>query len=116
MRSLELLFFLALCLYTFVIWAHKFRAEFRIWMLWMFGIALAADLSGTMLLCMTASAQWKWNLHTVTGFLSLFIMAIHFLWALMAIMARGRYEHYFRRYSTSAWGLWLIAFVSGIVL
>ena len=116
MQSLELLFFLALFLYTFVIWAHKLRAEFRRWMIWTFGIALAADISGTVFLCMTASAQWKWNVHTITGFLSLLIMALHFVWALMAVTAGGRCERHFRRYSTYAWGLWLIAFVSGIIL
>ena len=115
MHTLELLFFLALCLYSFVIWMHTYRAVFRTWMIWMFGIALAADMSGTVFLCIAPSAQWKLNLHTVTGFLSLLIMAVHFIWALMAVMIGGRFETYFQRYSIWAWCLWLVAFISGML-
>ncbi|HXK40590.1 MAG TPA: hypothetical protein VJ046_00580 [Candidatus Paceibacterota bacterium] len=114
MRTLELLFVVALLLYSFVIWVHKFRKDLSLWMVWLFGIGLAADVSGTVIVCVLAAKSWVWNLHTVSGLLSLIIMATHFAWALCALKVKGDFETYFNRFSVWAWLLWLVAFVSGI--
>lgn len=114
MRPLEFLFVVALILYTTAIWSHKIKKEFRLWMIWLFGFGLTADIAGTVFLCVAVSEKWIFNLHTVSGLLSLVIMAIHFLWALLAIKNRGKFELYFNRFSIKAWLLWLVAFISGI--
>lgn len=114
MHALEFLFFVALCFYSLAIWAHKFQRALRTWMIWVFGIGLTADISGTIFLCMVATTKWTFNLHTISGFLSLLIMAIHFIWALLAMIIGGRHEKYFKRYAIPAWYIWMIAFVSGI--
>lgn len=114
MRPLELLFVVALLLYSFVIWSHQFKKRFSPWMVWLFGIGLAADVSGTVFLCVAAASRWRFTLHTVSGLVSLLIMALHFGWALLAVTFGGRFEAYFKRFSLTAWGLWLTAFVSGI--
>lgn len=116
MRALEFLFFVALCFYTLAIWVHKFQGTFRAWVIWVFGFGLAADISGTIFLCMALATAWKLDLHAISGFLSLLIMAVHFMWALLAVMIGERFEEYFKRYSIIAWCVWMIAFVSGIFL
>lgn len=116
MHVLEFLFFVALCFYSLAIWAHKSQNKLRAWMLLVFWIGLAADITGTIFLCMAATTQWTLSIHTISGFLSLLIMAIHFMWALLAVTIGGRFEEYFNRYSIPAWCIWMVAFVSGILL
>lgn len=116
MRSLESLFIIALIFYTFVIWLHQIRHRFHPWMVWLFGIALVTDTSGTVLLCIIAANRWEFSLHTVSGLVSLTIMALHFFWAILANTIHGRFEDYFKRFSLYAWGIWLTAFISGLPL
>jgi len=113
MPRLELLFFIAAILYTVAIWSDRRRKRLEPWMLATFGIALCADALGTVLLCATESDAFRVNLHTVTGAASLLIMAVHFAWALLAILRSDRFEARFRRWSLWAWGLWLVSFFSG---
>lgn len=116
MREFELLFVIALVLYSFVIWFHVFKKRFYLWMVVLFGIGLAADASGTLFLCVASTDKWKFTSHTVSGLMSLVIMAFHFFWAVNAIKIGGRWENYFNRYSICAWFFWLFSFVSGIIL
>ena len=116
MHALELLFVVALVLYSLVIWVHRAKKRLSSWMVWLFGAGLTADVSGTIFLCVLTATSWKLTLHTVSGFASLLIMALHFGWALLARTKHGRFESYFNRFSIYAWCLWLVAFVSGIPL
>lgn len=114
MRSLELFFVVAMLLYSFVIWTHKFSRKLDLWMVWLFGFGLLADVSGTVLLCVAAAARWTWTPHTLSGLASLLIMAVHFVWAVLATRKEGNWKTYFDCYSVYAWCLWMFAFVSGI--
>ena len=69
----------------------------------MFGFGLIADVGGTVLLCVAASARWTWTLHTVSGLASLLIMALHFVWAVLATSKEGNWKSYFDRFSVYAW-------------
>ena len=116
MHLLELLFVVALILYSFVIWSHKLTGRLPLWMVWLFGVGLTADIGGTIFLCVAVADRWKCNLHTVFGLVSLLIMAIHFVWALLANSKEGDWKIYFDRFSVYAWCLWMVAFVSGMPL
>lgn len=114
MPRLELLFVLALVLYSLAIWSDRIKKELRAWMLAVFGTALIADILGTVLLCAVVSDAFRVNVHTVTGLASLAIMLVHYIWALQAFLAYDRRsETRFRRWSVWAWGLWLVSFLSG---
>ena len=113
---LEWLFVVALVLYSAAIWSHKLKKRLAIWMVTIFGIGLFADVSGTIFLCATVSQSWSLTLHAISGFVSLLIMALHFFWALSALVAAGKFGGSFNRFSIYAWGLWLVAFCSGIPL
>lgn len=114
MRPLESLFVVALVLYSTAIWSHKFTGALKAWMVAVFGAGLAADVAGTVFLCVVAAQRWVWNLHTVAGLAALVIMGLHFGWAVLASRAPGPWARYFDRWSVRAWLLWLVAFVSGI--
>ena len=114
MQSMEALFVLALVLYTLVIFAHKFKKELVLWMIVVFGIALTIDTVATIIVCVGVSPIWTFNLHAITGFASLIIMALHFIWAVCAFTVHSRFMAHFNKYSLYAWFIWLIAFISGI--
>ena len=114
MHALELLFIVALILYSLVIWSHKFKKKLSVWMVVLFGIALSADVSGTIFLCAAAAIKWRWNLHTISGLASILIMALHFIWAYLALRSKGVFERYFNYFSIWAWCLWVVSFISGI--
>ncbi|MBI2068535.1 MAG: TIGR03987 family protein [Candidatus Yanofskybacteria bacterium] len=114
MRPFETFFVVALLLYSFVIWSHRIKKRFSPWMVWLFGAGLAADVSGTVFLCVATASGWTFSVHAISGLISLLIMALHFIWALLSITLGGKFEDYFKRFSVLAWFLWLIAFVSGI--
>lgn len=114
MGLFELLFIVALILYTTAIIAHKKVGHLKLWMLITFGTGLLADISGTIFLCVLHSAGWVWNLHSISGFAALVIMAFHFSWALLAVSKKYKFEEMFNKYSIYAWLIWLVAFVSGI--
>lgn len=113
MRPIEMLFVIALVLYSIAIWSHRFQKTLHPWMIVVFQIGLMADISGTLFLCVAASTKWTWSLHTISGLASLLIMTLHFVWALLAPI-NEKLEVYFNRFSIYAWGLWLVAFISGI--
>ena len=116
MRLIEALFGIALVLYSLAIWSHQLGKEKQLrWRtVLVFGAALKIDAGATFFLCFPAAKTNEWNLHAVTGFASLAIMALHFLWALAAFRFRGKHEIRFSRWSPYAWGFWLIAFFSGM--
>ena len=116
MPSFEFLFVIALVFYTLVVWVHKIKNRLELWMVVVFGIALAIDTVATVIVCVLANQLWAWNPHTITGFASLVIMATHFIWAVETKIWSGDWEIYFHRYSPYAWFLWLVAFFSGIPL
>lgn len=111
---LEFLFVVALILYTSVIWTHRFRKRLEKWMVILFGLALVIDMAATIVVCAFAGPLHAWSFHTITGFASLLIMALHFIWAVSAKVLKGKFEANFSKYSLRAWLLWLAAFISGI--
>jgi uncharacterized repeat protein (TIGR03987 family) len=113
MRSLEWFFFAAFILYSLAIWADRLRGTLRPWMVGVFAAGLAADTAGTLIICSSAFDAFRINLHTLTGAASLVIMAVHFLWALLALRLGPIHAVRFRRWSPFAWSLWLLSFFSG---
>lgn len=110
-------FFVAACLlYSGAILSHVFIGRFRPWIVAAFGTGLACDTLGTVLLCATVAGAWRPTFHMITGTASLVIMALHFVWALLAMRRGQRSEAFFRRWSIPAWLLWLSSFVSGAFL
>ena len=54
------------------------------------------------------------NIHTVCGFAALIIMFLHLIWAILALIKRGKAQELFSRFSVYAWAVWLVAFITGI--
>ena len=104
---------LALVLYTIAIWSERIKKTLKPWMLSVFSMAFASDLTGTSIMFLTATNRFSYGIHSISGYLALIIMGLHLIWAILAIRNEGNYEKYFTKFSIVAWIVWLVAFTSG---
>lgn len=107
------LILVALVLYTLAIWSEKIKQQLRPWMLFTFICGFVCDLIGTSIMGVQ-NGGLSLTIHGICGILALIIMLIHLLWAVDALARGGRCQALFTKYSIYAWGVWLLAFVSGI--
>ncbi len=107
----------ALTLYTIGVWGERLSKTLKLWHLLFFWGGLVCDTTGTELMRRIAGGQFNFDLHGLTGLLALILMAIHAIWATVTLI-RGRQQELqaFHRFSLVVWIIWLIPFVTGIVL
>jgi uncharacterized repeat protein (TIGR03987 family) len=106
-------FVAALVLYTAAIVGSKVSNTLTNIMVMMFGAGLASDILGTTMLC-ASSKTWSWGLHSIAGLVALLVMAVHFVWCMLARRGSRFTESVFIQHSSRAWLLWLFSFVSGV--
>ena len=116
MHYLVWLFLVAFLLYSLVILTHKSKRRLVLWMVLVFGTALAIDLFVTTMVCIVLYGGFEWSAHAVAGILCLVIMAVHFTFALLAVTVHGKFEGWFNRYSFRAWLFWIAATLSGFLV
>lgn len=63
------------------------------------------------------SNGFEMNIHGITGFIALVLMAFHVIWATW-ILNKGNASQKagFHKFSLGVWLLWLIPFISGMIL
>ncbi|RJO59624.1 TIGR03987 family protein [Candidatus Parcubacteria bacterium] len=103
---------LALIFYTLAVWAEQIKGSLAVWMVCAFAGGFACDFLGTSIMSWLAPTHAS-NLHTCCGLAALLIMFLHLIWALLALKKSGRTRHFFHQYSVYAWGIWLVAFLTG---
>ena len=106
------LILIALALYSVAIWSEKVKKVLEPWMIYVFGTGFVCDLIGTTLMLVQAE-KFQWDVHTICGCAALLIMALHFVWAMYALVKQGKYQKLFSRFSIYAWGVWLLALITG---
>ena len=104
----------AFVLYSLAVWSEWAVKKLKPWMVSVFVSGFIFDLLGTAYMISRATTNSSMGAHAFFGFAALFIMFLHVLWALSALRKQGKAEEYFTRFSRFAWGLWIIAFVTGI--
>ena len=104
----------AFVLYTLAVWSEHFSRKLKPWMVAVFALGFVGDLLGTSLMFLRAAEKFTMSVHSLSGSAALLIMFLHLSWAVLALAKRGKAEEYFTRFSRFAWGLWLVAFISGI--
>ncbi|MDH4223148.1 MAG: HsmA family protein [candidate division Zixibacteria bacterium] len=108
-----LLIVAALVLYSTAIWSEKFVKKLKQWMLVLFISGFLCDLTGTSMMYIKAR-KIILNIHGGAGLAALVIMFLHLVWAILALKKGGKAQELFSRFSVYAWGVWLIAFFTGI--
>ena len=115
-RAAVLLMVAALTFYTVGVWSGVISGRLRPWHAGMFWAGLLCDATGTDLMRRLAGGL-HWNLHTGTGLAALLLMLTNALWATVVLVRRDESaQRLFPRGSIIVWGLWLIPFVTGMVL
>ncbi|MCW1967723.1 MAG: HsmA family protein [Anaerolineae bacterium] len=107
---------LALTFYTVGVWGEKIVGRLKAWHLIFFWLGLIFDTLGTTLMGRIAGS-FSFNMHAVTGLAAIILMIVHAVWATGVLMLkREDAVRNFHRFSLIVWFLWLIPFVSGLIL
>ncbi len=111
-----ILFTVALVFYTTGVWAERFHKRLKPWHVLVFSLGVATD----------ALATWVtydfiggivYTPHALFGFIALFLMTLHFLWAAWVIAGKDELKITgFHRFSIFAWGIWMVSYITGFVL
>ncbi|RJF71167.1 TIGR03987 family protein [Deinococcus cavernae] len=109
----------ALISYSIGVWGEKRAGTIRPLHLAAFWFGLICDTTGTETMRRIAleSGGGGLNLHSALGALALLLMAVHAVWATLTYFKNNvQAMQTFHRFSLSVWSLWLVPFVSGLIL
>lgn len=113
---------LALVFYTIGVWGQQIQPLLKPWHAVFFGLGLAADITGTVLMTRLPSAQGDdgasasglVTLMSVSGIIAIVLMAINFVGATVLLIRNHEDERrVFHRFSIIVWVIWLIPYFAG---
>jgi uncharacterized repeat protein (TIGR03987 family) len=108
--------FAALVCYTIGVWSAALSKRLRAWHAGMFWLGFAADSTGTDIMRRMAGGL-HWGFHTATGAVALLLMLGHAVWATTVLVRRQEAQlRTFHRLSVVVWCIWLVPFVTGLVM
>ncbi len=108
--------FSALAFYTIGVWAEKLQGELKGWHVAFFWLGLIFDTLGTNRM-FTIAGGMQWDLHGVTGLIAITLMFISAVWASWVLYKKDHaMARKFHKFSVFVWGIWLLSFISGMML
>jgi len=108
---------LALVFYTIGVWSEKLQGNLKQWHLCMFWIGFLFDTTGTTLMSKLANDGFTLNFHAVTGVAAILLMLVHAIWATGVLMKNNSKQKIsFHKFSIAVWFVWLIPYISGMVV
>ena len=107
---------LAVTLYTTAVFMERKSGYLHKHHIIIFISGLIFDTTGTTLMSMI-SKSFKFDLHSITGAFALGLMLIHVIWAIWVYLRGSESQkRTFHRFSLFVWLIWLIPFISGMLL
>jgi uncharacterized repeat protein (TIGR03987 family) len=107
----------ALVLYTVGVFWERRTGALRTAHVAVFWAGLACDTLGTSMMGQLTGGSFQPGLHAVTGALAIALMAFHAVWATRTVtVGTEQARRNFHRFSVVAWAIWLIPYVSGMIL
>ncbi len=101
--------------YTIGVWAERIGKRLKPWHLVVFALGVFTDAWATWLTYQFIGAI-VFTPHAIFGFIALFLMTFHFLWAVLVIKGRDeRKISTFHRFSIFAWGIWMVSYLTGFI-
>lgn len=115
-RAAVSLMFAAFAFYTVGVWSAVLSHRLKPWHALLFWLGFSSDTAGTELMRQMAGG-FRWGFHTATGGLALLLMLLHAVWA-TTVLVRGNEARLrtFHRTSVVVWLIWLVPFVTGLIL
>ncbi|MBT8395921.1 MAG: TIGR03987 family protein [Gemmatimonadetes bacterium] len=113
----SILITLALVFYSLGVWAEHIARYLKSWHVVAFWTGLFFDVSGTLAMeFIRPGFDWA-SAHTITGQIALWLMFVHAVWATRVVREGSEdARRQFHRLSLVVWGIWLIPYVSGMVI
>jgi uncharacterized repeat protein (TIGR03987 family) len=106
----------ALLCYSVGVWSEKIAGKLKAWHLIFFWIGFIADTSGTTLMSIM-SGTFTLSVHSITGAAAILLMFAHAVWATIVLMRHDKQAIAgFHRLSIFVWGVWMIPFLTGLIL
>jgi uncharacterized repeat protein (TIGR03987 family) len=107
---------LALVFYSIGVWSERFAGRLKAWHLIFFWGGLVFDTTGTGMM-MEMAGRLAFDIHSVTGVLAILLMVIHAVWATVVLIRKDEKAiANFHRFSVVVWAIWLIPYLSGLLL
>jgi uncharacterized repeat protein (TIGR03987 family) len=106
----------ALVFYSIGVWGEKIVGRLKAWQLIFFWLGFVCDTTGTTLMTRIAGS-FEFNIHGITGLAAIVLMIIHAVWATITLIRKNEDGiKNFHRFSLTVWFIWLIPFLSGLIL
>lgn len=107
---------LALLCYSIGVWGEKISGKLKVWNLSFFWIGFVFDTTGTAAMSKIAGGMGV-SLHSATGLIAIILMAVHAVWATIVLIKKNeKMIENFHKFSIVVWILWLIPFLSGMMM
>ena len=107
---------LALVFYTIGVWSERIQGRLKPWHLVFFYLGLVCDTWGTGLMIEMAGGLTT-DIHGVTGVLAILLMMIHAIWATVVLIKKDEKAiKNFHKFSLVVWFIWLIPYLSPMVI
>ncbi len=110
------LFTIAMVFYTWGVFSERKAHRLMPKHVKLFACGVAVDSVATVLTYVVIGGL-VFTPHAIMGFISLSLMAIHFVWAIFALRAgKEKTLTNFHKLSLFVWTIWMISYLSGFVL
>ncbi|NIS80235.1 MAG: TIGR03987 family protein [Anaerolineales bacterium] len=107
---------LALVFYSIGVWSERFAGVLKVWHLLFFWLGFICDTWGTGMMFEMAGGL-TFDVHGLTGLLAIILMFIHAGWATIVLVRKDeRWIQNFHRFSVVVWLIWLVPYLSPMIL
>lgn len=107
---------LALTCYSIGVWGEKLSGRLNKRNLIFFWIGFIFDTTGTTIMSLM-SDKFTFDIHGITGALAILLMLFHAIWATIVLVKNNEdLIVSFHKLSLFVWAVWLIPFITGMLL
>jgi uncharacterized repeat protein (TIGR03987 family) len=107
---------LALFWYSIAVWAERFSRQLKKWHIVLFWVGFIFDSAGTWAMTLLNTSH-SLDIHGLSGPVALFLMLFHAIWATFVMIKKNEaLIKSFHKFSLFVWLVWLIPYITGIVL
>ncbi len=105
---------LALVIYTVVVWNEFKIKSILLWHIITFSIGFIFDVLGTFMMYKLGGSKVNYGIHDILGFVAIFLMLLNLIGSTAVLNKRSSWKFY--KFSIFAWIVWVISFITGMVV
>ena len=107
---------LALIFYSIGVWSERIQGRLKVWHTVFFWLGLICDTLGTGMMFEMAGGL-TYDVHGLSGLLAIILMFVHAIWATVVLVRKDeKMILNFHKFSVFVWLIWLIPYISPMVL